>query len=890
MVKAQCSDCTPGVKVNYTWSLQKYNPRSNMRTDADISVEDFTSAGIYSKSISFNAYKLNFGVQYYLHVALDYLSESGVMVTSYGEMPFTTNIQPYGGTCNAYPNENGIVKGYALETKFNIKCQEWKDEGDLDERPTDPADAFTDLSYAFYTKRDGATTRTLLQRGSEAGTERFFEIGNLTIFARVMDRYGEYIEEEIPVQVLKLANAAAKISEMTSGEDSLLNQMVNSGDVGAVASFTVALASVLNAGPEEGEEEEEGAADARSKVRDAMISGLEKMSSGGASTADSVGQTAKALDSITAKPDEVKGSTQSKAAATLKSVSSSFTSFDTMREDDKLGTATDITSGSGNVLTSSSLSSAKMKALKVDPSSEDFDYVDTEPSPEELEEEDRKSQEVANDVMEATKATAGAVLKNKPPGSKPITLDTPSMKMSLQRESPASLGGKKMQSGGASFKLPSGSSMVGGNSDSDDEDDAVSIATSELAHNPFPWAKSGTKSAVMSLELTGSDGKPIQVSGLQEEIVIEQLNQKPVVAEILQPELGVVSEMYYRNVTIENNHTALRVMLRPLEEGLNYTVYLRYEYSPTTEDYEHRQDIPRDDYEALGDDDEVLEEEWPYTMFVPSAELTQVGNYSIGIFQNGADENSTWANISLSIAVIGCKYFNQTLSDWSYDGVRALNTSTTQVTKCGATHLTSFATDFFVPPNSIDFGTVFQKFAKLNENASVFSTIIVILALYIVGVIFCRRADKADLIKWGVLPLADNDPDHHYYYQVNIHTGTKMGAGTKSRVSFTLFGSIMNSGVRKLEDGERDSDKLFEKGCISKFILATHGPLGKMRSLRIWHDNSGGGTAASWFLGRVEVIDLQSDDKCFFLCDKWLAVEKGDGRIERFLRSATEED
>jgi polycystin 1L2 len=53
--------------------------------------------------------------------------------------------------------------------------------------------------------------------------------------------------------------------------------------------------------------------------------------------------------------------------------------------------------------------------------------------------------------------------------------------------------------------------------------------------------------------------------------------------------------------------------------------------------------------------------------------------------------------------------------------------------------------------------------------------------------------------------------------------------------------------------------------------------------MRVWHDNSGKNDMASWFLKYIIVYDLQTREKFYFLCQKWLAIEKDDGKIEREL-------
>jgi polycystin 1L2 len=40
---------------------------------------------------------------------------------------------------------------------------------------------------------------------------------------------------------------------------------------------------------------------------------------------------------------------------------------------------------------------------------------------------------------------------------------------------------------------------------------------------------------------------------------------------------------------------------------------------------------------------------------------------------------------------------------------------------------------------------------------------------------------------------------------------------------------------------------------------------------------------ASWYLEHVIVHDLQTRKKFYFLCNKWLAVDKDDGRVDRLL-------
>ena len=53
--------------------------------------------------------------------------------------------------------------------------------------------------------------------------------------------------------------------------------------------------------------------------------------------------------------------------------------------------------------------------------------------------------------------------------------------------------------------------------------------------------------------------------------------------------------------------------------------------------------------------------------------------------------------------------------------------------------------------------------------------------------------------------------------------------------------------------------------------------------MKIWHDNTGKGDKASWFLKYVIIHDLQTREKFYFICQNWLAVEKSDGQLVREL-------
>ena len=76
-------------------------------------------------------------------------------------------------------------------------------------------------------------------------------------------------------------------------------------------------------------------------------------------------------------------------------------------------------------------------------------------------------------------------------------------------------------------------------------------------------------------------------------------------------------------------------------------------------------------------------------------------------------------------------------------------------------------------------------------------------------------------------------------------------------------------------------DSIFK--ISGKFIHLFFRPLGPLHYIRIWHNNLAYDDFASWFLSKMIVKDIQTGEKYEFICNKWLAVEFGDGEVRRYL-------
>lgn len=102
-----------------------------------------------------------------------------------------------------------------------------------------------------------------------------------------------------------------------------------------------------------------------------------------------------------------------------------------------------------------------------------------------------------------------------------------------------------------------------------------------------------------------------------------------------------------------------------------------------------------------------------------------------------------------------------------------------------------------------------------------------------------------------------------------------------------LSGESDETDVRHLNTCGRP---ILRRGGTDSFLMSVPRPLGQIQYMRIWHDNSGKGSDASWFLGFIVIRDLQTKKKWFFVVNKWFAVEEGDGQIDRVIPVAGNDD
>ncbi|XP_063447197.1 polycystin-1-like protein 2 [Mytilus trossulus] len=136
---------------------------------------------------------------------------------------------------------------------------------------------------------------------------------------------------------------------------------------------------------------------------------------------------------------------------------------------------------------------------------------------------------------------------------------------------------------------------------------------------------------------------------------------------------------------------------------------------------------------------------------------------------------------------------------------------------------------------------------------------------------------------WALSYLSDNGPYDDYLYILTVFTGLHRHAGTKSRIGLMIIDGkpkknhFYEPDVRLLDD---ETHRSFDVGSIRKFVMSVPKPINDPTVLKIWHDNSGQGNSASWYLNKIILEDVQTGERYLFICDQWLSLDHDDGCIE----------
>ncbi|NXM88594.1 PK1L2 protein, partial [Oenanthe oenanthe] len=478
---------------------------------------------------------------------------------------------------------------------------------------------------------------------------------------------------------------------------------------------------------------------------------------------------------------------------------------------------------------------------------------------------------VSHQLLSTVENLQSALLFGKAPGDEPTVLTSPSATMymhRLQTENMDSTSINISNSSSASFTLPPSSSL---NVSGLDDETMVSFAMNPFFSNDNSFDISGT---VGGLSLTGLDGLIIPVSNLKEniEIILPRLSAAQEDKILLK--LGNYST-FQVNVTSEN--TSIVIHLES-EHDIPLIFYLGYGYHPNETNYDMKNHLFYKKTSGGETNSWVLS---------PEELIFGEGTYYFMVLQDMGMDSTVYSGLTINATCFAsrCVFWDKHQGGWNSYGCHVGPKTNPSSTQCLCNHLTFFGSSFFVLPNAIDVSKTAQLFGTFVDNPVVVTTVGCIFLIYVLVVIWARRKDIQDDAKVKITVLEDNDPFAQYRYLVTVFTGHRRGAATTSKVTLTLYGLDGESEPHHLNDPDTP---VFERGGVDVFLLCTFFPLGELQSIRLWHDNSG--DSPSWYVNRVLVHDLAWDQKWYFLCNSWLAIDIGECVLDKVFPVATEQD
>ncbi|XP_039456255.1 polycystic kidney disease protein 1-like 2 [Oreochromis aureus] len=406
-------------------------------------------------------------------------------------------------------------------------------------------------------------------------------------------------------------------------------------------------------------------------------------------------------------------------------------------------------------------------------------------------------------------------------------------------------------------------------------DKPVDVRMLNLDVNPFCWKVGWDISRfVGSLSLTTKEGSVIPVENLSEDIqvVFPRFAGEQVNTTIL--DLGNFSTTV---IDIPSANSTLVLKMMPSKVPLPFKVLLGYNDYPTETNYVAATEMPQ----------QGATQEEKYTWLLHPEDLK--GNTGVHYLVVrpivGPGIKSINASLSITPITTSCKFWNESLLDWSNSGCRVGANTTHLETQCLCNHLTFFGNSFFVTPNLVDPSRTAELFATFANNPVVVCFVAALFLAYLLVLVWARRKDIQDTVKVKVTEVEDNDPMDEYRYLLSVCTGHRIGASTSSQVTVTLLGTEGHSEPHHLTDSKK---RVFERGAVDMFLLTTPFSLGDLQGIRLWHNNSGSHPA--WYVGNVMVQDLQTEEKWHFLCNSWLSVDIDDCSLDKIFPAASEMD
>ncbi|KAM9337218.1 polycystin-1-like protein 1 [Symphorus nematophorus] len=406
----------------------------------------------------------------------------------------------------------------------------------------------------------------------------------------------------------------------------------------------------------------------------------------------------------------------------------------------------------------------------------------------------------------------------------------------------------------------------------------------ELTHSPYTWAHYHWKLSgpVVSLSLYEcSTRRKIPVRSFIQPInfVLQQppRNKSSVREYVLRR-----SQVNYHCFNITQQHLQQAIQLSvvftpPLNKAFPIMLLFRMFERPTPSTH-HLQRI----------------HQWPRntTRFtVPPAYLSAAGVGYLALLNADFGKAPTQKHLSeqisyrLTVDSSLCLSWDGHQGAWTDHGCRTQQADATTAVNCSCHQLRPLTVVQQLIQSSHDASDL-DPFLSVSSDLTVLGVLVLCVCLYIPGLVVCRRADIVSEANRRIHYLSDNSPHEPHLYAVTVHTGPCSAASMTAKVYIMLKGE---DGISQTRELQVPGCTLFRRNSQDTFILSTADSLGPVWGVHIWHDNSG--PSPFWYLTQVEVSEVSREHVMgrawLFVGQCWLAVNRGDGRVERSLQVCT---
>ncbi|XP_055877063.1 polycystin family receptor for egg jelly-like [Biomphalaria glabrata] len=886
----KCSRCTfrDVYEAHYKWSVYKYDPQG-------FSLQEIPDT-YWGTKITSNQNSSRFDTEGgWWEEATTYLIVLNIKVSNYAESKAMhvvyTNVKPYGGTCTVKPSS-----GKALETIFSFKCTDWKDE---EMRPTkSQLDTNFGLQYSVYQTTSAGFQLVYFGSEIEAST-LLSECPNsaLTcgVVVNIIDIFRTRVNYTLNVQItpkynqptISSSSASESVDDITFDMMKKMNSSISVRDSLKIAKRAATLTSSLSSMTKSVSQDQVTTTTTVSPLNNPVDSSFSETATNlvdivgviidnyHARSPEEIQMMANSMSVLTNDTKLMTTDSMETASNAVQTLSSKIQNMDS-KLPDLNHCMEEITDVIHNIVEFQSIdinklfSDIKLKALEQGLSDlEAQSFIESETMKFELQIYEKSGQidSIASNITSSWDQLLTVLPKMEDPTGK-FNKTKPSYLMKTQKTTIADV------KNSTEYSPPLGFTFDG--LDVGEENLSPMVVKAVKTKNIFIQGQNSKfiNADIIIGSVDDSDGNKLNLSSPKVIHETEESNCSMSEAlETINPQFidGDASQMFYHQFEYTQAHLFFCLKLRPFNPLLAYTLYLRMDIEPTDIVYDKKKQLTINMFQPC---EEIC--------FPPNT-FSRVGTVYVGLkpslnetalrlstnIQKRSDSYNLNDAYLFGVTTSACFSWNDTIKDWQTDKCKLTKEKGNVVCTCGDGKEIISAVSFNFEPNTIHFGTVFSKF-DIKAQGIVFGVLITLYVMFTLTGFWAHYMDKKGMLQWGVFPLVDNYCHDTYFYLITVHTGLRRSAGTKSNVYFCLSGQDNESGIRKLSDGIKEG---FPSGSVCHFVMACEECLGDLQCIKIWHDNSGKGNEATWYLDQIDIVDLQTAKSYFFVCGEWLSPE-----------------